>query len=235
MKIQVRYWTAVVVVMAAALGSTGLPAPAAAFDIFYFKDSGGDGIWNNIWHPVEICPGDGGEYMNTVFPAGVCRTTGIPAWSSALGVHTFATMNGMYPAGFWQARLYLRGTPPGATNIQVRLYREDGGAAPLCGGRVFLGMGSAALALINHTCTLVPVNIPLGPVALGNQRILALISTDRATTMQLCWNCAGAPSQVESTGFVAFAGDAGKPAPAESPGLESSTWGSIKSVYRAGD
>ena len=225
-------WMIAVAIAIAAVVSLGAK-PADAFDVFYFKDSGGDGIWNNLWYAAELCPGDGGEFMSTPAPPGPCRMTPIPAWSSARGVHTLKSLNGVYPAGFWHARIYLRGTPPGATDLQVRLYREDGSPAPLCSGFVFLGMGTTAIGAFEHFCTPVDIVFFLGAVPLANERILALISTNRATTMQMCWNCPGAPSYLESTGFVARGeGDGDKAAPSAAPGGESSTWGSIKSMYR---
>jgi hypothetical protein len=54
--------------------------------------------------------------------------------------------------------------------------------------------------------------------------------------IKLCWDCAGAPSNLATPPFIAGLGpgkEVLEPSPEES--LQPSSWGAIKSTYRAGD
>jgi hypothetical protein len=219
-----------------------LLAPAttlAANDIFYFKDSGGGGglgIWNNgWWFAGEICPGDGGEYMDTLAPGPAgCAFAPIPPAEPVLGAHTLMSLTGNYPAGTWRAVLYLKGTRiPAGTMVTVRLFRENNPAPNLCTNLVQVGTGTTAVSG-TLACARTVVNIPVAALNLANQRLVAVISkSPAASAVTVCWNCAASPSRVEATGDVAAFAGGGRGGPAESPGaFEESTWGSIKSVYR---
>jgi len=214
---------------------TLLLAPTAAGagnDVYYFHDSGRNGIWDNQWNPgagfnCDPSMAGGGEYMDCLFPDGVeCVQT--PVYGGLAGgplcyLELPGCAAGNYPAGNWTANLWLTATEPDSIAVQLWVVPCNN-LCPVDPQWIALASGA-----INATdqCTLLSIPIQAPAFALTDStRLMLEIYSDNwgrrgVQSTSLCWNAQACASNLTAPASVFC-----------TTPVERTTWGRIKDTYR---